>query len=81
MPPWDHKIHLAKPMGVGIGIQITAQKTQWKISVPLSESIIFAKNPQRIGRNNIKNYRILPESKILPHVFSSTGSIEGKIIT
>jgi len=60
-------------MGVGIRIQITAQKTQWKISVPLSEPIIFAKNPQCIGRNNIKNYRILPESKTLPHVFSSIG--------
>jgi hypothetical protein len=60
-------------MGVDIGIQITAQKTQWKISAPLSERIIFAKNPQRIGRNNIKNYRILTESKTLPHVFSSIG--------
>ena len=43
-------------MGVGIRIQITAQKTQWKISVLLSEPIIFAKNPQCIGRGNMKNY-------------------------
>ena len=43
-------------MGVGIRIQITAQATHWKMSAPLSEPIIFAKNPQQLGRGNMKNY-------------------------
>ena len=43
-------------MGVGIRIQITAQATQWKMSVPLLQSIIFVQNPQQFGRSNMKNY-------------------------
>ena len=43
-------------MDVGAGLQITAQGTQWKMSVPLSESIIFVKNPLVVGQSNMKNY-------------------------
>ena len=45
-----------KPMDVGIKIQITAQATQWKISVPLLQPIIFVKNPQQLGLSNMKIY-------------------------
>ena len=39
-----------------MGPHITAQGTQWKMSVPLSESIIFVKNPLVVGQSNMKNY-------------------------
>ena len=43
-------------MDVGAGLQITAQGTQWKMSVPLLQPIIFVQNPQQVGRGNMKNY-------------------------
>ena len=43
-------------MVVGIRVHITVQSTQWKKFVPLLEPIIFARNLQRIGRSNMKNY-------------------------
>ena len=43
-------------MDVGITTQITAETTQWKMSVPLLQPIIFVKNPQQVGRGNMKNY-------------------------
>ena len=43
-------------MDVGIGIPITVQGTQWKMSVPLFQPIIFVQNPQQVGRGNMKNY-------------------------
>jgi len=51
-------------MDVGIEFQITAQGTQWKMSVPLLQPIIFVKNPQQVGRGNMKNYWCLPISQI-----------------
>ena len=43
-------------MDVGIEFQITAQGTQWKMSVPLLQPIIFVQNPQQVGRGNMTNY-------------------------
>jgi len=42
-------------MDVGIRIQTTVKIIQWKISAPLLETIIFAKNPQQLGRSYMKN--------------------------
>ena len=42
-------------MDVGIRIQTTVKIIQWKMSAPLLETIIFAKNPQTLGRGNMKN--------------------------
>ena len=43
-------------MDVGVGLPITAQGTQWKMSVPLLQPIIFVQNPQQVGRGNMTNY-------------------------
>jgi len=43
-------------MDVGITTQITAETTQWKMSVPLLQPIIFVQNPQQVGRGNMKIY-------------------------
>ena len=43
-------------MDVGITTQITAETTQWKMSVPLLQPIIFVQNPQQVGRGNMTNY-------------------------
>ncbi len=53
-------------MAVGIVVQIPVEITRWKMSVPLLQPIIFAKNPHLFGRNNMKNYQILPEPKTPP---------------
>ena len=37
-------------------LHITVQSTQWKMSVPLLQPIIFVQNPQQVGRGNMKNY-------------------------
>ena len=39
-----------------MGPHITAQGTQWKMSVPLLQPIIFVKNPLVVGRGNMKIY-------------------------
>jgi len=39
-----------------MGIQITAQTTQWKMPVHLLQPIIFVQNHQHIGLSNMKNY-------------------------
>ena len=39
-----------------MGPHITVQRTQWKMSVPLLQPIIFVQNPQQVGRGNMKNY-------------------------
>ena len=39
-----------------MGPHITAQGTQWKMSVPLLQPIIFVQNPQQVGRRNMKIY-------------------------
>jgi len=51
-------------MDVGVGLIKTVQATPWKMSVPLLQPIIFVKNPQQIGRSNMKNYWCLPISQI-----------------
>ena len=43
-------------MDVGVGLIKTVQETQWKVSVPLLQPIIFVKNPLVVGRGNMKNY-------------------------
>jgi len=43
-------------MVVGIPIQISAEIIAWKIFVPLSKQIIFAKSRQEVGEYNTKNY-------------------------
>ena len=60
-------------MDVGIGIQITAQATQWKMSVPLLQPIIFARNLQKVGRGNMKNYGSV---KVINITLESASAIE-----
>jgi hypothetical protein len=60
-------------MGVGIRIQITVQATQWKGSVHLLQPRIFVKNPQRVGRSNMKNYGFI---KIVNITLENASGIE-----
>ena len=60
-------------MGVGIEFQKTAQGTQWKMSVPLLQPIIFVQNPQQVGRGNMKNYGFI---KVINITLENAPSIE-----
>ena len=60
-------------MDVGIGLHITVQIIQWKMSVPLSESIIFVKNPLVVGQSNMKNYGFI---KVINITLENASAIE-----
>ena len=60
-------------MDVGVGLHITAQGTQWKMSVPLLQPIIFVQNPQQVGRGNMKNYGFI---KIVNITLENASAIE-----